>query len=64
MYSIDVIRNFADVHDAFEAYCIGNIIKYACRGMDKGEYEDICKIKKYCDFILEHREKEDECPSQ
>lgn len=56
--TIDVIRNFADGHDAYEAYCAGNIIKYACRWVNKGGYEDIAKIKNYCDFILKHVEKE------
>ena len=44
------------ITDPFEAYCTGNIIKYAWRWSDKNGVEDLAKAKQYIDFIKEYRE--------
>ena len=41
-------------HDGFNAYCVGNIVKYISRHKLKNGAEDIKKAKKYCEFILEY----------
>ncbi len=34
-------------------FCVGNIIKYACRADKKGGIEDLEKIKHYVDLLIE-----------
>ena len=49
---IDVIRAaISDITDPFEAYCTGNIIKYAFRWHGKGGKEDLRKAEKYIDMV-------------
>lgn len=56
MEAIDVIEAFTNgIEDPFEAYCTGNIIKYALRWNSKNGIEDLKKAKKYIDFIIGHR---------
>ena len=44
------------IADPFEAYCTGNIIKYAWRWSAKNGIEDLEKAKQYIKFIKEYRE--------
>ncbi len=45
---IDVIKAFTmDMEDGFEAFCTGNILKYACRWFKKNGDEDLNKAKQY-----------------
>ena len=53
---IDVIEAFTKGLDAFEGYCTGNIIKYACRWNNKGGAEDIKKLMKYGEFLVAYEE--------
>ena len=53
---IDVIKAFTmDMEDGFEAFCTGNILKYACRWFKKNGDEDLKKAKQYVDILLQSR---------
>lgn len=53
---IDAIKAaVSDISDGFEAYCTGNIIKYAWRWSMKNGIEDLEKAIKYAEFIKENR---------
>jgi len=59
--TIEVIRAKLGA-DLFVGYCLGNIIKYACRlqykhADDKGEIRDVEKILHYAKWLMEHLEK-------
>lgn len=52
---IDAIEAATEELMGLEAVCTANIIKYAWRWKKKGKpVEDIKKIKKYCDILLEY----------
>lgn len=54
---IDAIKAaVSGIADPFEAYCTGNIIKYAWRWSDKNGVEDLAKAAQYIEFIRRHRE--------
>lgn len=40
--------------DAYEGFCIGNVLKYLTRYPDKGGLEDLMKAKRYIEFLIEH----------
>lgn len=48
---IDVIKVVVQGLDPFEAYCIGNVIKYIWRWKQKNGLEDIQKAKRYLEFL-------------
>lgn len=51
--SIDVVKAVLG-DEGFKEFCLGNILKYAIRCKKKGQYDDdIRKIKKYCEYIIE-----------
>lgn len=50
--SIEVIRIMTENLEPFQAYCMGNIIKYLYRFEDKNGKEDLMKAKKYIDFMI------------
>lgn len=53
---IDVIKTFTmDMEDGFEAFCTGNVLKYACRWFKKNGDEDLKKAKQYVDILLKYR---------
>ena len=53
---IEAIKSaISGITDPFEAYCTGNIIKYAWRWNDKNGIEDLAKAKQYIEFIREYR---------
>lgn len=52
---IDAIEAATEELMGLEAVCTANIIKYAWRWNKKGNpIDDIKKIKKYCDILLEY----------
>lgn len=51
---IDVIKAVVQGLDPFEAYCIGNVIKYCWRWKQKNGLEDIQKAKQYLEFLEEY----------
>lgn len=54
---IDAIKAaISNINDPYEAYCTGNIIKYAWRWSGKNGTEDLNKLIQYAEFIKEHRE--------
>lgn len=52
--TIDFIRAKLG-EEGFEAYCVGNVIKYCTRYKLKNGKEDLAKARKYLDFILESK---------
>jgi len=48
---IDVIKAIVQDLDPFEAYCIGNVIKYSWRWKQKNGVEDLRKAKQYLGFL-------------
>jgi len=56
---IDAIRAAVQNLTGFEAYCTGNIIKYAWRWDEKGGKEDLDKIRRYAQFLIEDIEEEE-----
>ena len=53
---IDAIKAaISDINDPYEAYCTGNIIKYAWRWSAKNGVEDLDKLIQYAEFIKEYR---------
>jgi hypothetical protein len=57
--SIEVIRIMTENLEPFQAYCMGNIIKYLYRFEDKNGQEDLMKAKKYIEFMLEEDNERD-----
>ena len=53
MESIEVIRVMTENLKPFDAYCIGNALKYLYRFENKNGQEDLKKAKKYIEFMLE-----------
>ena len=52
---IDAIEAATEELTGLDAVCTANIIKYAWRWKKKGNpVEDIKKIKKYCDILLDY----------
>ena len=49
--TIDSIKNILG-HDKFQAYCIGNVIKYLSRYREKNGLEDLKKAETYISFII------------
>lgn len=55
--SIDVVKAVLG-EEGFINFCLGNILKYAIRAKKKGQFDsDIGKIKTYCEFIAETKER-------
>ena len=55
--SIDVVKAVLG-EEGFINFCLGNILKYAIRAKKKGQFDsDIGKIKTYCEFIAEAKER-------
>lgn len=57
--TIDSIKNILG-HEKFQAYCIGNVIKYLSRYREKNGLEDLKKAETYISFIIKSYE---ECPT-
>lgn len=56
---IDAIKSaVSGITDPFEAYCTGNVIKYAWRWFRKNGTQDLEKAKQYIQFILDKRDGE------
>ena len=53
--TIDIIHDILG-QDGFNAYCVGNVIKYLSRYKYKGGVEDIKKAGKYIEFMVERWE--------
>lgn len=56
MECINVIEAVVQGLDPFEAYCIGNVIKYSWRWKQKNGIEDIRKAKQYLEFLEKYLE--------
>ncbi len=57
---IDIIRAVvASVNDPYEAYSIGNILKYCCRYRKKGGVESLKKARWYLTAMIEYMEERD-----
>ncbi len=52
--TIEVVKNFTDNMDGFEAFCSGNVIKYICRWKKKNGVEDLKKAKQYIDMLIHY----------
>lgn len=53
---IDAIKAaISNINDPYEAYCTGNIIKYAWRWSGKNGTEDLNKLIQYAEFVKEYR---------
>lgn len=59
---IETIDKIEDVLglEGFQAYCVGNAIKYLDRYKLKNGFEDIKKAKRYLEFYIEKTEGKDE----
>ena len=57
--TIDSIKNILG-HEKFQAYCIGNVIKYLSRYREKNGLEDLKKAETYISFIIKSYK---ECPT-
>lgn len=57
MECIDVIKAAVRYLKPFEAYCVGNIIKYVWRYSEKNGSEDLRKAKQYLEWLIEEVEK-------
>lgn len=53
MECIDVIKAAVRYLKPFEAYCVGNIIKYVWRYSEKNGSEDLRKAKQYLEWLIE-----------
>ena len=53
--TIDSIKNILG-HEKFQAYCIGNVIKYLSRYREKNGLEDLKKAETYISFIIKSYE--------
>ena len=53
--TIDSIKNILG-HEKFQAYCIGNVIKYLSRYREKNGLEDLKKAETYVSFIIKSYE--------
>jgi len=51
---IDAIKAAVQGLDGFEAYCIGNVIKYSWRWKWKNGVEDLRKAEQYLEFLKEY----------
>ena len=52
---IDAIKAaISGIENPFDAYCTGNVIKYAWRWAYKNGVEDLEKAKQYIDFIIDN----------
>ena len=49
--TIDSIKNILG-HEKFQAYCVGNVIKYLSRYREKNGLEDLKKAETYISFII------------
>lgn len=52
---IDIIEDKLS-SEAFEGYCVGNVMKYVMRYKNKGGYEDLKKAKRYIEILLEKKD--------
>lgn len=57
MECVDVIRAAVTNCHGFEAYCVGNIIKYIWRYKDKNGAEDLAKAMHYLEWLQEEVKK-------
>lgn len=53
MECIDAIRAAVANLSGFEAYCVGNIVKYVWRYKEKNGAEDLRKAKHYLEWLIE-----------
>lgn len=55
---LDEINHLQVINPDFAAYCHGNIYKYTVRAYRKHDspLEDIKKVRRYCDFMINHLE--------
>ena len=51
---IDIIKSV--LGEGYEAYCIGNIIKYVSRYKKKNGLEDLKKARVYLGFVIDYLE--------
>lgn len=56
----DVIEAFTSDLSGIEAFDTGNVIKYICRWKAKNGIEDLNKVRRYLDHLINHIEKENE----
>ena len=59
---IEVIEEFTQGYEPYEAYCVGNVIKYVARAPHKHAtpLQDLKKARQYLDFAIERIEAEGE----
>jgi len=59
---IEVIEEFTQGYNPYEAYCVGNVIKYVARAPHKHStpLQDLKKARQYLDFAIKRIEAEEE----
>lgn len=50
-----------EIKDPFEAFCIGNVIKYIWRYKNKNGVEDLRKARTYLTYIITKMESDGQC---
>lgn len=53
MECIDAIRAAVENLTGLDAYCTGNMVKYAWRWKEKNGKEDLQKIQQYAQFLID-----------
>lgn len=56
--AIDVIEDLTKTLDGFEAFCLGNVIKYLVRYPRKNGLEDLKKARWYLDRMIKESEED------
>ena len=59
MECIDAIAAAVQNLSGFNAYCTGNIVKYAWRWDEKGGKADLERIRRYAQFMIEEIEEQE-----
>lgn len=50
---IDVIKSVLEDYEGFQAFCMGNVLKYLIRAKKKNGLEDLQKARKYLEWLVE-----------
>lgn len=50
--TVDVIKSVTSNYMGFEAFCMGNILKYLIRAKKKNGLEDLYKAQKYLSWLI------------
>lgn len=50
--TVDVIKSVTSQYNGFEAFCMGNILKYLIRAKKKNGLEDLYKAQKYLSWLI------------